>query len=207
MVTLNEPKFRISVLVHEGERPIRPSKDYHNLYRVTLKNGEVWAVDTTGAQFGYVNSLYPWHDFEQRRLGQIWAEHTFGHERYKGYQSIALDAIKNVLARKIELKELSEALEDKIPALAAEFGPKLHTIWRGSDAAFQQAKAKFMNQLDNSMRSIMAEMYTAAQIMRRNKEVECMVSKNMVDPEARKTSEIMTRKLDRYLAETRGVDS
>ncbi len=194
-VTLNEPKLQICVRVLEGQGPVRPSQYFHNVYRITLKNGEVWAVDATGAQFGYVDPLCPWHDFEQRRLGKVEAERAFGHVRYKAYQSHGLSPLRNMVARKIELEELTEALEDKIPALAAEFGPKLHIVLRGSDAAFQQAKDNFLNQLDNEIISIMTEMYTPAQIMRRNKEVGCQLSKNMADPEGRKQLEVMMRRM------------
>ena len=152
-------------------------------------------MDATGAQFGYVDPLCPWHDFEQRRLGKIQVERAFGHVRYKAYQSHGLSPLRYVVARKIELEELTEALEDKIPTLTAEFGPKLHIVLRGLDAAFHQAKDKFLNQLENSIRSIITEMYTPAQIMRRNKEVGCQLSKNMVDPEGRKQLEIMMRQI------------
>ena len=42
----------------EGQQHLAASvKPCHNLYRVPLKNGEKWAIDTTGAQFGYAERL------------------------------------------------------------------------------------------------------------------------------------------------------
>ena len=36
-----------------ANRDILETPNIHWLYRVTLKNGDVWAVDPSGAQFGY----------------------------------------------------------------------------------------------------------------------------------------------------------
>jgi len=51
-VSLINQKVRIS-LISNGQQIDPLGSSFHNLYRVTLKNGEIWAVDTTGAQHGY----------------------------------------------------------------------------------------------------------------------------------------------------------
>jgi hypothetical protein len=53
--------------------------------------------------------------------------------------------LRQALAQKIEKEELTKALEEKIPLLAKEHGGKLNTILRGSDAAFKQAKDRFLD--------------------------------------------------------------
>jgi len=50
------PKLRISLTFPNGHQIDPPDSLYHNLYRITLKNEEIWAVDTTGAQYGYADS-------------------------------------------------------------------------------------------------------------------------------------------------------
>lgn len=83
-------------------------------------------------------------------------------------------------------QELTNALEEKIPALAREHGGKLNAILRGSDAAFQQAKDRFLDQLEDHVRAFMTKLYAPEQIKRRNKAVEGQLSQNMADPDRQK---------------------
>jgi glutathionylspermidine synthase len=93
---------------------------------------------------------------------------------------------RHMVAQKIEKQELTKALEEKIPALAREHGGKLNAILRGSDAAFKQAKDRFLDQLEDHLRVSMTKLYAPEQITRRNKEVECQLSQNMADPDRQK---------------------
>ena len=61
--------------------------------------------------------------------------YAFGYIRYRTYQSFGTFPMRYMVAQKIEKQELTQALEEKIPALAEEHGGKLNTILRGSDAA------------------------------------------------------------------------
>ena len=58
-VNLINQKRRIYPILPSGAQIDLPEPLPHNLYRVTLKNGEIWAVDTTGAQYGYAEPLCP----------------------------------------------------------------------------------------------------------------------------------------------------
>lgn len=69
-----------------------------------------------------------------------------------------------MVAQKIEKQELTNALEEKIPALAREHGGKLNAILRGSDAAFKQAKDRFLDQLEDHVRAFMTKLYAPEQI-------------------------------------------
>jgi hypothetical protein len=180
-----DQKLRISAILPSGHQ-IYPSESFHNLYRATLKNGEIWAVDTTGAQYGYADPLCPWHDFEQYRSNKINRECEFGYIRHQVYQSHAMLPVRCMVAQKIEKEELTKALEEKIPALAGEHGGKLNAILRGSDAAFKQAKDRFLDQLEDHLKASMTKLYALEQITRRNKEIECQLSQNMADPNGQK---------------------
>jgi hypothetical protein len=186
-----DQKLRISTILPTG-RQIDP-QTFHNLYRVTLRNGEIWAVDTTGAQFGYTDPLSPWHDFEQYRSGKINRECEFGYIRHQVYQSHARFPLRQALAQKIEKEELTKALEEKIPSLAKEHGGKLNAILRGSDAAFKQAKDRFLDQLEDHLRESVTKLYALEQITRRNKEIEYQLSQNMANPDGGKSLEGMIR--------------
>jgi len=51
--------------------PPRPHGEIHEILRVTLLSGEIFAVDISGAQYGYYDSVIPWAEYEQRRVSQI----------------------------------------------------------------------------------------------------------------------------------------
>jgi len=157
-----------------------------NATQVRLKNGEMWALDTTGAQYGYADPLCPWRDFEQHRPCEINREYEFGYIRHQGYQSHGMLPVRHIVAQKIEKEELTKALEEKISVLAREHGGKLNVILKGSEDAFKQAKENFLDQLDDHLRALIAKLYTPEQITRRNKEVECQLSQNMADPNGQK---------------------
>jgi glutathionylspermidine synthase len=101
--------------------------------------------------------------------------------------------VRHMIAQKIEKQELTKALKEKTPALAREHGGKLNTILRDSDAAFKQAKDRFLDQLEDHLRASMTKLYAPEQITRRNKEVESQLSQNMADPDRQKGLDGMMR--------------
>jgi hypothetical protein len=192
-VSVNDQKLRISVVLPSGHQSGPPESFFYNVYRATLKNGEIWEVDTTGAQYGYADPLCPWRGSEQDRSCKLNRESEFGYLRHRAHQSYGMFPVRHIVAQKIEKEELTKALEEKIPELAQEHGGKLNAILKGSDAAFTQAKDKFLDQLEDHLRTLMAKLYTPEQITRRNKEIECQLSENMADPERQKRLDGMIR--------------
>jgi hypothetical protein len=182
-------KLQISLVFPDGHHIDPPDLLFHNLYRVTLKNGEVWAIDTTGAQYGYADPLCPWRDFEQHRSSKINRECEFGYIRHQVFQKFGMFPARQMVAQKVEKQDLVKALEEKIPAWAQEYGGKLNAILRGSDAAFKQAKNRFLDQLEDHIKASMTKLYTPEQITRRNKVVECQLSQNVADPNRQKELE------------------
>lgn len=145
------------------------------------------------AQYGYTDPLCPWRDFEEDRSCKVNRECEFGYIRHQGYQSYGMFPVRYIVAQRVEKEELTKALEEKIPLLAKERGGKLIAILRGSDAAFEKANDEFLNQLEGHLRTLMAELYTPEQITRRNKEIECQLSKNMADPDRHRRLDGMIR--------------
>jgi glutathionylspermidine synthase len=101
--------------------------------------------------------------------------------------------VRYMVAQKMEKEELTKALEEKIPSWAREHGGKLNAILKGSDAAFKQAKDRFLDQLEDHLKVSMAKLYTPEQIMRREREIGCQLSQNMADPERQKSLEGMMK--------------
>ena len=50
----------------------------HNVLRVTMKNGEVFALDITGSQFGWCDSILSWPSFFDSRVRTIKEIRAFG---------------------------------------------------------------------------------------------------------------------------------
>lgn len=69
----------------------------------------------------------------------------------------------------------------------------MNAILRGSDAAFKQAKDRFLDLLEDHVSASMTKLYALEQIKRRNKEVECQLSQNMADPDRQKGLDGLTR--------------
>lgn len=93
------------------------------------------------------------------------------------------------MAEVTEKQELTEALEEKIPAWAKERsggGDKLNVLLWGPDAIFEKAKERFLDQLEDHLRVSMAKMYAPDQIARRNKSIDWRLSQSMVNPDRRK---------------------
>jgi hypothetical protein len=176
------PKLCVIALMPPGGHPVYPQEFPHNLYRVTLKNGEVWAVDPSGAQHGHTDPLCPWHDFERQRSSKITDKYEFGYIRYQLYQSYGTFAERLMVVQSVEKLGLTKALEENIPALAREHKGELNTILKGSDAAFNQAKIKFLDQFEDCVKASMAKLYAPEQIARRNEEIKRQLSLNMADP-------------------------
>jgi hypothetical protein len=195
-VSVIDPKLRIALILPNGHQIDPPGTFFHNLYRATPKSGEIWAVDTTEAQYGYANPLCPWRDFGQHRLGKVNRELELCYIRHHIYPSDRTFPVRHVAAQKIEKQELTKALEENIPALAREHGGKLNAILRGPNAVFKQAKDRFLDQLEDHLRASLTKLYAPEQIIRRNKEVECQLSKNIADPGRQKELDGMTRFMD-----------
>jgi hypothetical protein len=84
----------------------------------SLKNGEIWAIDTTGAQCGYADPLCPWRDFEQHRSSKINREYEFGYIRHQVFQSHGMFPVRHIVAQKVEKEDLAKALEEQFVVVA-----------------------------------------------------------------------------------------
>jgi hypothetical protein len=184
-ISVGNQKLQISVIFLDGLQVNPPDPLLHNVYRVTLKNGEIWAIDTTGAQYGYADPLYPWHDLEHRSVTTN-RELNFGDIRHHIYPAYETFPSRHMVTEKIEKEELTRAIEEKIPELAQQHRGKLSFILKGSDSAFEQAKNRFLDQLEGHIRASVARLHTPEQITRRNNKVDSQLAKNARDPDGQR---------------------
>ena len=102
-----------------------------------------------------------------------------------------IQPVRHSVAQMTEKQELSEAIEEMIPALAQTCGGKLNVILRGSDAAFKKAKDIFLDQMEDHLRACMTKLYAPDQIARRVKSIDSQFSQNMVNPDSQKAGKDM----------------
>ena len=148
----------------------------HYLYKVTLKNGEVWAVDPTGSQYGYPDPLCPWHSLEQRRSYKVGGIEMYGALKQQAYQAGRTIPMRHFVAEMTEKRALTEKIENKIPALAEACE---NNILGGTDANSEKAKHRFLDQLDGHLRVSMSELSAPGQIAGRNKMIDAQMAENM----------------------------
>lgn len=162
-LTVSVHNVRLSIERSDGFPLIETGS--HIIYRVVLKSGETWAMDPSGAQYGFSECLYTWSDFEKYRIGKVHFENSLGYHRgemsrFNGY---GLDVSDMVLL------DLTSALDEKIPALANVYGGMLNLILQGSDATFQKAKNELLDQLSICVNRCLDEIYAPERVAKKSR--------------------------------------
>ena len=119
--------------VSEAATHPEPPRNRHCVYKVTMKNGQMWAIDVTGAQYGYLDTLCPWSQYERERCDKIDSIRAFGYFRNQPKDPYGL--LKG--AKMAEEMALTEALDDQIPRWAQEYGGALNIILKGPEVTFR----------------------------------------------------------------------
>lgn len=89
LVRPQPPKRPMQTVRPDG--PNRGNDCPHVILMVTLKDGEMYAVDVTGAQYGYYDSVYPWDQYLQTRVqtsGQEVSFRSFGSLKTKYHGAV-----------------------------------------------------------------------------------------------------------------------
>ena len=71
----------VRMYASEGLSTIDHTDYPHTLVRVTLKNGESYAVDMAGAQYGWHEPVTPWQLYENSRVRKMYQVVSFGGTR------------------------------------------------------------------------------------------------------------------------------
>lgn len=164
-----------------GPKINTPQSMYHNVYRVVLKQGEVWAIDPTGAQFGYYEPLCSWRNFHQR-ISKVDRVNELGYIRHKVFYNHMKYPIRSMVSQQAEKEELVKTLEDWLPVWVTLHSGKFNTILQGPEATFESTKHGFLEQLSAHVKKSLARMYIPAEIAKRTKEVEARLAQNQADP-------------------------
>jgi hypothetical protein len=165
---------------------------YHNVYRVVLKQGEIWTIDPTGAQFGYYEPLCSWRSFQQR-ISKVDRIYELGYARHKAFYNSTKFPIKSMVSQQAEKEELVKSLEDWLPVWVALHNGKFNAILQGSEATFESIKHDFLEQLSAHVKKSLARMYIPAEIEKRTKAIEARIAQNQADPTSGNAIESLLR--------------
>ncbi|PYH92236.1 hypothetical protein BO71DRAFT_457863 [Aspergillus ellipticus CBS 707.79] len=175
-ITIINPDLQIPRTFEDGQ-VLHVKKHGHNVYRATLKNGETWVIDPTGAQYWFKNPLRPWHSFEKQNLSEINDTYFLGHIRSEYFPRIPEVPVPAMLAQKAEKLELAAKMDSFTPSLV-QFG----SLLKGSNADFEEKERRFLQELEIHINKSLDELSAPGEIVRRNREVRLRRVQLLMDP-------------------------
>ncbi|KAF1831121.1 hypothetical protein BDW02DRAFT_70246 [Decorospora gaudefroyi] len=123
-VRMKAPRLRICFKSTHVPEIGTPDSIYHNIYLVGLNDDEIWAIDPTGAQFGYYEPLCSWGTF-QERISDVQRVEEFGYIRDKVFYDHASYPVKLLISLQAEKDDLVKKVEDWLDAWATLHGREL----------------------------------------------------------------------------------
>ncbi|KAK2756820.1 autophagy protein 6 [Arachnomyces sp. PD_36] len=137
---------KLQIIMKESTGKMRPSPNTHLVYRARLPgSGETWAVDLTGAQYGYDDAIYSWNGFmgivEMTPVGQN--------------QSAAVHMEFD------DKRELRDTLNKNIPALVKKYGGDkgdiIGNMSKLSEAGFNATKQQLVDDFEGIVQAYMVK--------------------------------------------------
>jgi hypothetical protein len=184
-VSVTKPKLRICFNVTHGPSISTPQSMYHNVYRVVLRQGEAWAIDPTGAQFGYYQPLCSWTSFQQR-ISQVNRVMELGYIRHKVFYNGSKRPVKFMVSHQAEQEDMVEKFEEWFLAREKLLGRRFNVVLQEPEAIFEHTKHEFLEQLDSHVKRSLTGIYSSTEIVKRNKKVDAQLAQNLADPSNRK---------------------
>ena len=84
-VTVRPKNSKTEILLSKGKpggvNVVEKSGWNHTILRITLKNGERYAIDLTGAQYGHQENCVPWDESFATRVEQVVDVNAHGHAK------------------------------------------------------------------------------------------------------------------------------
>ena len=187
-VSVTKPKLRICFKPAHGPSMSTAQSMYHNVYRVVLRQGEAWAIDPTGAQFGYYEPLCSWGSFQQR-ISKVDRVMELGHIRHKVFYNFAKHPVEFMVSRQAAQEDIVKKLEEWFLAREELHGGRFNGILQEPEATFESTKHEFLEQLDSYVKESLTAIYTPAETAKRKKRVDARLAQNLRDPSRRKAFE------------------
>lgn len=148
-VVSTNPKIRIS-------SNLNPAADARRqIYKVTMRNQETWAIDVSGAQYGYPNSLTPWAVYLQDHceLNMESSLSSFA-DHHLSILGFLLRLPSGIMK---QMRSLTAEIDwHHMPELAAAHGGSLSALLRGPETTFTSGMQRFLDELETRVQLSLA---------------------------------------------------
>ena len=148
-------KRPLGLLIDEGKKVFGIRMPLHNVLRVTLTNGEVYALDLTGPQFGWHGStVMPWSAFSKNRVDIVKEVRHFGktariikeEAQVAGVAQVNMHDINEQMAIRLDhcLKHWQKdnvSLKAMLRCSEEEFRPKQDSMFEHVEARMLEVRA------------------------------------------------------------------
>lgn len=161
--------LRISAITPSGSE-IKPQDSTHDIYKVFMENGETWAADITGAQYGHRQVLYRWDDYRRERCERITKQRHFGYLRQA----------PESFFQSPKRKTLVEAIDNQISFRTKLYEGQLNSVLKGSDARFQAASQEFLQQFETDVLASLEKISKSSHPLTKEPEVIAKLSRNLL---------------------------
>lgn len=113
-VVVSTKNHRRSFINVDIQAPIDNTKYGHEVIQVTLKNGEKYALDIAGAQYGQFSTVIPWDLYVRSYVKKVLRRHDFGSTHSRMTSPLYCDGSTDIQLKKNFNKLLSESMDAKI---------------------------------------------------------------------------------------------
>ncbi|KAL9098419.1 MAG: hypothetical protein Q9163_005916 [Psora crenata] len=120
----------------------------HSIVKITLKSGDQYALDVSGAQYGYPNPLTPWGRYFETRVEYIEATKSLGHhKRFHRYLERPEQGCEGI---KTCNEEIAGVINSAIEKWQSE-NTKLKDMLRLQEEAFRHKREEFFASVEKSI--------------------------------------------------------
>lgn len=150
-MTVNIKNAQLQIVRVYGPDDIDTTTYIHNVLRITLKNEEVFALDMTGAQYGWSGSVMSWLSFSAFRMESIELLREFG-----GTAQFNKPTALRIGAGRIASRKVDQENMEGFYYYIAEWHLKdisLNALLRLPEEEFRPKRASFLDFMEKSMES------------------------------------------------------
>lgn len=143
-----DSKVEITLLSLTGYRD-KNSEYNHAVIKLTLNNGDQYALDISGAQFGYRTPLVPWNQYFDTRVDSVAQTKYLGDHRRRSKFLVKPDEDGNG-----GMKTCNEEVAEVINAAIEKWQKKnikLKDMLRLQDSAFFSKREEFLRSIEESI--------------------------------------------------------